>query len=303
MALYPVTDSQAGPRITVNEFLKDPLIIRELVLKILDRKFMADAVLRNAGQTASGVIKYRESSPLFANSDAQTRAEFAEVPIAETAEGEARVAMVEERALAIVVSDEMVRRQVIDPVQRQLLRVHNTMLRSWDNTFLNMIFSHPNVQSLAITAPWSDPDSTPRVDLLEAIRLVEQAAPEGYQDAEWDFEPDTLLIGRGSKADLFTNTEFNKVYLQGDTVRENLLYTGKLPKQIYGLDTIVSSRIPAGKAVVMQRNICGFISDELPLTVTPLYRKEENKMARADIQRASAVGLDQPQAVVVLNGV
>jgi hypothetical protein len=306
MALFPVTDSQAGPRITLNEFLNQPLLIQEAVLQVLNRQLMVDAVLRNAGTTQSGVIKYRESSPLFADTDAQTRAEFAEVPIAETSEGEPRVATVEERALAVVISDEMVRRQQVDMLQRQLLRVQNTMRRSWDRTFFDMIVDHPNVQRLVITNPWSNPTTgKPRIDLLEAIRLVEEAAPVGYTDAEWDFTPDTLIIGRGTKADLFTNEEFNKVYNSaGDAARENLMYTGTLPRQVYGLDVLVSAtRVPAGKAIVMQRNVAGFIADELPLNVTPLYRKEENKMSRADVQRASGMGLDQPKAVVILEGV
>jgi hypothetical protein len=299
---FPLLDSQSGPRITINEFLKDPLLIRELVLRMTSQGFIADALLRNAGQNASGVVKYRESSPIYANTDAQTRAEFAEVPIAETSEGEPKMALVEERALAIVVSDEMRRRMSIDPVQRQLLRVRNTMFRSWDRTFFDMIFDHPGVQHLAVPQPWSSTTTTARQDILEAIDMVERAAPDGIDDAEFDFEPDTLVIGTGTRTDLMGNEKFNQVY-QGDIASENLLYRGKLPRQIMNLDVLVSRRVRAGKALVMQRNIAGFRSDELPLDVTPLYRDEPRKMSRADVQRATAMGLDQPKAIVVLDGV
>jgi hypothetical protein len=302
VAQFPMLDSQSGPRITINEFLKDPLLIRELVLRMTSQGFIADSLLRNAGQNAAGVVKYRESSPIYANTDAQTRAEFAEVPIAETSEGEPKMALVEERALGIVVSDEMRRRMSIDPVQRQLIRVRNTMFRSWDRTFFDLVFDHPGVQHLAVTTPWTSETTTARQDILAAIELVESAGPDGIDDAEFDFEPDTLVIGTASRTDLIGNEKFNQVY-QGDLASENLLYRGKLPRQIMGLDVLVSRRVRAGKALVMQRNICGFISDELPLDVTPLYRDEPRKMSRADVQRASAVGLDQPKAIVVLDGV
>lgn len=302
MALFPVLDSQSGSRITINEFLKDPLLIRELVLRMTAQGFIADALLRDAGQNAAGVVKYRESSPIYANTDAQTRAEFAEVPIAETSDGEPKMALVEERALGVVVSDEMRRRMSIDPVQKQLIRVRNTMLRSWDRTFFDLVFDHPGVQRLAVTTPWSSTTQTARVNILAAIELVENATPDGMTDAAFDFEPDTLVIGTRSRTDLMGNEKFNQVY-QGDIASESLLYRGKLPRKIMDLDVLVSRRVRAGKALVLQRNICGFVSDELPLDVTPLYRDEPRKMSRADVQRASAVGLDQPKAIVVLDGV
>lgn len=308
MALYPITDSQAGSRVTINDFLKDPLLIQEVILKMTHQGWLADALLRNAGITPAGVIRYRESSPLYANTDAQTRAEFGEVPIAETSEGEPRVSFVEEKALAAVISDEMKRRQNIDHLQRQLIRIRNTMFRSYDRAFLQEIFTHPGVQHVAVTNPWSDPDATVRQDINEGIRLVEEASAAAIVggdaiDSEFEFEADTLVIGRGSRSDLLGNEKFNKVYEQGDLVRDNMLYTGRLPRQVLTLDTLVSSRVPAGKALVLQRKVCGFIADELPLTVTPLYRIEEKKFSRADVQRASAMGLDQPLAITILDGV
>lgn len=303
MALFPANDSQAGPRVTINDFLKDPLLIRETVLRMTAQGWLADAILRPAGMTPAGVVRYRESSPLYANSDPQTRAEFAEVPIADTSEGEPRVSYVEEKALGAVISDEMRRRMNIDMLQRQLVRIRNSMFRSYSDTFLNAIFSHPSVQHVAVTNPWSDPDSTVREDIYEGVRLIEEASIDGTLNTQLEFEADTLIIGRGTRADLLGNEKFNKVYEQGDLVRENMLFTGRLPRQILTLDTLVSPRVPAGKAIVLQRKICGFIADEVPLTVSELYRKEENKYWRADVQRASAMGLDQPLAVCILDGV
>jgi hypothetical protein len=308
MALFPVTDSTAGPRVTLNEFLKDPMLIREVVLQMTKHHFLADELLRDAGTTPAGVIRYRESSPLYANSDPQTRAEFGEVAIAEISEGEGRVSFVEETALAAVISDEMVRRMRIDALQRQLIRIRNSMVRAYNRNFVNMIFNHPSVQQVAVTTPWSDPNSTVRQDIYEGVRLIEEAnasdlvGGEGI-DSEFEFEADTIVIGRGTRADLLGNETFNKIYEHGDKTSEHMLYTGRLPNRILTLDPLVSSAVPAGKALVLQRKICGFIADELPLQVSPMYRIEERKMARADVQRASAMGLDQPLAVAVLDGV
>jgi hypothetical protein len=298
-----VTDSQAESRIQINEFLKDPLMVREVVLSMTNQGFIADSVLRNAGTTPSGLIRYRESSPLYADSEPATRAEFAEVPIAEISLGRPMVALVEERALGVVISDEMVRRMNIDMLQRQLMMVRNTMLRSYDRTFFNVLFTHPRIQRHAVTTPWGDPDAKQRVDIFDAIRLVEEASADGTVDSEFGFTADTMIIGRGSRADLFASDEFNRIYMNSPAITEAPIYRGQLPRTIYGLNVLVSPRVPPGKAIVMQRNIAGFIADELPLTVSETYRVEEKKFARADVQRASAVGLDQPKAVVLLEGV
>jgi hypothetical protein len=53
----------------------------------------------------------------------------------------------------------------------------------------------------------------------------------------------------------------------------------------------------------MQRKRAGFIADELPMLASPLYRDEPRKTWRSDVQRAAAIGFDQPLAICVLTGV
>lgn len=137
--LYPIVGSYDGPRITVDDYLKDPLRIPALVLDIMANEFIIETVLRNAGANQSGAVRYEKSVPLYANSDTNIRAEFAEVPAATGSVGEILVAYSYERALAITVSDEMRRRQVVDPVNRQLTQVKNTMVRSWNKAFFSLL--------------------------------------------------------------------------------------------------------------------------------------------------------------------
>lgn len=304
MAPFPVTSSADGVRITLNEFLKQPSLIREVVLSMANQSFLADAVLRNAGTTPSGLIRYRESSPLYADTDVQTRAEFAEVAVGQISLGKPMIALVEEKALAAVISDEMVRRMNIDMLRTQLERIRNTMRRSYDRTLFRVLTEHPRVQRHVVPTPWDDPTAKHRIDLWDAKRLVSTAAPDGMADSEFGFEPDTLIIGRDAESALFASDEFNKVYLNSPQVTEAPIYRGQLPNSVYGLTIMVTPLAEfADKAVIMQRNVAGFIADELPLTVSDPYRIEERKMSRADVQRASAVGLDQPKAVVVLEGI
>ena len=47
-----------APRITVNELLKDPLVIPALILDITQNEFIMDSVLRMGGAAPSGAVRY-----------------------------------------------------------------------------------------------------------------------------------------------------------------------------------------------------------------------------------------------------
>lgn len=295
-----VVTSFDGPRVTVNDLIKDPLRIPALIIDMSKQGFLADAVLRNGGMNESGVVRYMESTPLYSDTAAEIRAEFGEVAVASNSVGNPLVAFVSERALAITVSDEMRRRSIVDPVTRQLTQVRNTLVKSWDDAFVQAVLANTSVNTYSAALAWAGANVDIRTDINAARKLVDNA--QTSQGAEFSFEADTLIVNKVTKFDLLNSTQFQQPF-QGNIADENLKYTGKLPNQIMSLDVVVSPRVPTGKAIVMQRNIAGFISDELPLQATPLYRDEPRKTWRSDVQRASAIGIDQPKAITVISGV
>jgi hypothetical protein len=300
----PAYTSLDGPRITFDALLKDPLVIPELILSMTQNQFLIDAVLRNAGMTASGAVRYAESTPLYADDTPEIRAEFAEVPVVPTSVGTPRVVFTHERAMAIMVSDEMRRRQIIDPVTRQLQQVQNTMIYSWNSAFYSAVVANAGIQTLAVSNAWASSNATIRADIANGVYLVENASVTsslGF-NSFLGFEADTMIINHGTKNTLLQSSSFAAPYI-GDIASENLQYTGVLPNKVFNLDVLISRQLPAGNAIIMQRNRAGFVADELPMVASPLYRDEPRKASRSDIQRASAVGLDQPLAIVLLSGI
>lgn len=293
-----------SPRLVVAELLKDPLTIPTLILNMTQNEFIMDSVLRMGGAAPSGAVRYSESTPLYADDFPEIRPEFGEVPVVPTSIGVPRVVFSHERAMAIMVSDEMRRRQTIDPVQRQLQQVRNTMVFSWNTAFYSAVVANASIQTLAVANPWATASATTRADIAQAVYLVENAnivSPNGV--TQWlGFEADTLIINHGTKNTLLQSSAFAAPYI-GDIASENLQYTGVLPNKIFNLDVLVSRQVPAGNAIVMQRQRCGFYADELPFMAGPLYRNEERKIFRSDVQRASAIGLDQPLSIALLSGV
>lgn len=300
----PAYSSLDGPRITFDALLKDPLVIPALILDMTENEFIVDAVLRAGGLATSGAVRYSESTPLYADDTPEIRAEFAEVPVVPTSIGTPRVVFTHERAMAIMVSDEMRRRQMIDPVTRQLQQVRNTMVYSWNTAFYSAVVANAGIQTLAVANPWATSNATIRGDIANAVYLIENAqitSSLGFNQF-LGFEADTMIINHATKNTLLQSSSFAAPYI-GDIASENLQYTGVLPNRIFNLDVMVSRQVPTGNAIIMQRNRCGFIADELPFQASPLYRDEPRKVSRSDVQRSSAIGLDQPLALVLLSGI
>lgn len=298
----PVRSYLDGPRVTVDSFLKDPLRIQALVFQMADQQFLADALLRSAGPIQGGAVEYFTSTPFYADGDSLKRAEFAEVPVAVTSRGAPSVSYVSERALAILISDEMKRRMNVDPVNTQLMQVRNTLVKNWEDAFLSAL-SASVTQTFTASASWSGATTgqVARTDITNAMKLIATAKAPG-QNTSFGFKADTLVIGQGRQFDLIKNDDFNKPYV-GNMADENLLFTGKLPNKILGLDVVVSRVLLDSEAYVMQRKVVGFIADELPLQTSALYRDEPRKVWRADVQRASAIGIDQPLAVAKITSI
>jgi len=300
MAPLPVVSSTDGPRITVNDFVKDPLRIPTLVIDMMDQGFIADAVLRSAGDNP-GVVKYYEETPLYADGVARIRQEYGEVPVYTTSRGTPKSVYSEERPMAVLVSDETQRRNTVDNINVSMTQVRNSMIQTWDDVFFDYVVEHSGVNQASVTNPFSDETTDIRKALLGAAKQIKTAKdPNG---STLGFRPDTIICNEETEYDLLTQKAFNDVYQGGNIASENLRYTGLLPQKILTFDVLVSPRCPADKLIVMQRGRAGFISDELPLQATALYRDEPRKSWRSDIQRASAVGLDQPKCITVLSGV
>lgn len=312
----PIVSVQDGPRLTVSVLTKSPTLIPKRVLSMLDNAFLSDAVLRGASDAPSGSVLYFESTPLFAEGDPEILDEFGEIPTTNGSLGTAKVARVVRRALGLRVSKTMIDRNNVDAVNTQVTQIRNTMVRAWEDAFFSAVVGNASVQSVTTNAPWDGGSAGTsathiRGDLNAAKYLIKTAAADADGQQKFGYVADTLVISLESEQDFLDNDEVNNVYL-GNIASESIRYTGVLPRKFSGLDVLTSWRLsayfPQG-ALVLQRKLFGGISDERPLQATPLYGEGNGPNGgpteswRTDITRASAIFLDQPRAVVLINGV
>lgn len=282
-----------APQIAVSSLLKDPLTIPQLILTDVNQMFIADKLLRQAGTPAGGTVRFYESSPLFADSNPEFVEEFGEIPVGTASLGPARGARTRKRALGLRVSQEMADRNQIDLVNQQIRQVRATMVRDWDQIFINAITSAP-VNTMAATAAFGSTTAKIRRDVLSAVKQV--------TDARRGFIPDTLVVTPSTRIDLMTSAEITQIFV-GDAANQNPLISGTLDFQFAGLDVMQTYNLPAGVALVLQRNVIGGIADERALQATPLYRHNETETWRTDVLRTSAVFVDQPLACSIITGV
>lgn len=305
MATQKIVSVQDGPRVTVAAMVKNPTVVPARIIKDLDQMFITAALLRKLPPTDSGMVQYDESTPLFADGDAEVVEEFGEIPTIGGRVGARKVAFTVKRALALMISQEMVNRNNIDRVNKQIKQIRNTMVRTWETQFLLALLNHPDVTPYPVAAAWDTASPLIRTDLSEAGLLLGDAAPADDPDNYYGFEGDTLVIGRRTKADLVQSDDFNKVFRQSPLAEKAPEYKGTLPGEFYGLRIMVSrelDRLAPGKAILLEKGTVGGISDERPLSATPLYADRPRETWRSDTVRQSAIVIDQPKAAVILTG-
>lgn len=307
MALYTANSFQDGPKLTVSAMVKQPTIIPKRVISLLSQQFIIDALLRKLPPTQSGVYVYEESTPLFAAGNSEIVEEFGEIPIISGKVGARKVAFTVKRALGLKVSQEMINRNQVDRVNTQQQQIKNTFIRDWETVFFNALLNHPDVDTIPITNPWTDPLANIRNDIANGMEQISDGAPADSPNDFYEFEADTLVIGKSTKTDLITSDDFNQVYRNNNLAAISPEYKGQLPGEFYGLTIMVSrelDRLAPNKALLLQKKVVGGIGDERALRSTPLYEEKRSAETwRSDTLRQSAVVIDQPLAAVWLDGV
>lgn len=290
-----------GQKLTVSALVKDPTLIPRRILDIANNMFVADKILRPGPSLPSGVAKYFESTPMFADDDVAIVEEFGQIPVGRNSLGDVKFLRAVKRALAVLISQEMINRNDVDAVNTQINQVRNTMVKGIDDAAMGTILGNASVNTIAASAAWSSSTSKIRLDLADAIKSV--ADSTDANGGNFGFTPDTLVINTTAQADFLSSDDVAKVFV-GNVADQNPLLLGKLGPNFFGLDVMVTrSATLAGKALVLERGTVGFISDERPLQATPLYEDRPTETWRSDTVRASAIGIDQPKAACIITGI
>jgi len=293
-----VSSTDQGQQLKVNDFIKEPTLVQSVMTKMLDKQFIADALLRQAPGAPGGVVKFFEDESLFAKDDIEIVAEYGEIPVVQGQDGTPRAVFTRKGAGALVISEEMRTRNSIDLVNKRLRQIRNTFVRFWDDMFMSALFASP-MPTHAVPLAWTDTTAKVRYDVAKAGEVV--LGQKDTNGNEFAFTPDTLVLNPLRASALTYNDDVAKVF-RGNIANLAPLYVGDTGRDLMGYRILKSWRVPVNKGILLERKTIGFISDERPLRTTPMYEQRERESHRADTSRMSAVGIDAPKAGVILTG-
>lgn len=319
MALMPVVSSADGPRVTVSEIMKSPTAIPKRIIDMTAQEMIVDQLLRQGPDAPGGVVQYHESTPLFSDDSPFLVAEMGEIPVTSGQLGAPAVVKTAKYGLAMVVSDEMIRRNNIDRVNLLMTQIKNKFGIFFHDLFFAALLGNGNVPTLAAGAAWSVNSSTAGQGILYDvahalynIRNADSDSSNGTGVQKLSFNPDTIVMNDKVATYLLNNPDIMKVLQVGDVANRqpqlqdggNSLQNGApVPEVFYGMKVVRSWRLNPDKVIFLESKTVGFISDERPFQSTAMYRVNEREHYRSDVTRICAVGIDQPKAALVMTGV
>jgi hypothetical protein len=301
---YGAVSAQDGPQLTVNDIIKDPAVVPRRIIDVTSSRFIADQLLRKGPTADAGVVKFYQSNPLFSMTPTEIVGEFGQIPVAFNELGQLFVVQTAKRGLGVRISIEMVNRNDIDAVNLQINQVRNTFVRDWDGVFMAAALAScaASGNNIAASTSWDQSTAATRKDIATAMLQITAATLPGTTDNHMGFTPDTLVLNVTDVVNMIGNDDTWKAWV-GNVANESTAVTGKLPNKLFGLDVWQTYHIPAGEALVCERNTLGFISDERPLQATPLRWIEDTEEYRSNAVRQSAIGIDQPLAMCLISGI
>lgn len=295
-----VVTSRSNQPVTVNALIENPLVVPERTLGVLDKQFVADRVLRNAGKATGGAVMYRVSSGIFADNSSEIVSPGAEIPAAQISRGDISSVPVAKRGLAVVIDREMRLRNNMGEVDRQINVVKNTVIRDVDGAFIVALRAAlvTASQTAAASNAWSSASATIRKNINAARLGVSNGAVSTNNFT--GFRADTLIISPTTEADLMNSTEFLTL-LFGSNMPSDL--AGLDGRNVLGLTILVTPSVGDNDAFVVQSKEIGGYADEIPLESTELYYWAPNQIYRSDTVRSTAGFIDQPLAGYLLTAV
>ncbi|HEY8591211.1 MAG TPA: hypothetical protein VIL55_16810, partial [Naasia sp.] len=229
--------------------LANPRLIARRIQQLTDQRFLADYLLTGRFNAVGGGIFYENGDELFVAENPEQIAPGAEYPLSVVGRGDLAAAKTVKWGRDSEVYDEAIARLGINPVDRALTKLANTIIRYIDTVAWGVISSKVT-GTLAAGATWTDAGK-----IITSV-LTARAAE---QDLELGIERDTVIL---------TTTQYAKVLgifmNSGLLPREegNVILSGNLPTEIMGFTWVTSTHISGSDPLLVDRDQLGGMADE-----------------------------------------
>jgi hypothetical protein len=251
----PPSPTLSGDLVTISRFLQNPTLVARRLRTLLEQRYIADALLTGRFQVSGGAVLYETGESIFTPDDPRAVMPGSEYPITNPANGVASLAKTVKWGSDALITDESIKRQNIDPVNRAFLKLANTNVKYIDSVALSAI-STAVTQNTAAAAAWSTGGTTAQQILNDVLQAKANilALNQGY-------DPDTVVVSDATLA--YALGKFVAAgYFARETNADNPALTGSFPV-IAGLRWLSTPNLPtAGNALILDSQQLGGMADE-----------------------------------------
>lgn len=249
----PAPPSLSGDVETINRFLANPTQVSRRLRTLAENRYIADAILTGRFQVSGGAILYETGESIVSDEAPLAVAPGAEYPLVTVGTGAASLAKVTKWGQDTIVTDESIKRRLLDPVERAFTKMVNQNVKTVDSAALSAIATAVT-QSTNAAADWS---TATGVQILKDVLLAKAsivALNQGY-------EPDTVVVDDVNHAHAMA-AFVAAGYFARENNSDNPALTGMFPV-IGGLRWLASPNVPeANKAIVLDSSQLGGMADE-----------------------------------------
>lgn len=252
----PVAPTLSGDLLTISRFLNNPTLVARRLRTIAEQRFISDVLLQGRFQTTAGSFVYEQNESIYADRQPQGVAPGAEYPLTTIGTGPASTAKTVKWGEDAEISDEAISRQLMNPVNRAMIKLVNQMVKTIDGVAMSAITSAVT-QNTAAGASWAT-GTTPNI--FRDIALAKAnilALNQGY-------DPDTVVVDDLTYANIISDKQFSLLLPREST--SSPVYTGTFPV-VDGMRILPSPNVPGGGttsaiALVLDSKVLGGMGDE-----------------------------------------
>jgi hypothetical protein len=249
----PAPPTISGDNVTISRFLNNPTLVARRLRTLLEQRFIADALLTQRFRVEGGAVVYESGESIYSNDAPRQVAPGAEYPLTGLPSGVASLAKTSKWGQDTKVTDESIRRQGFNPVQRALTKLVNQNVKTIDGVALSAIASAVT-QSTAAAAAWSTATAAQIFKDVALAKANVAALNQGY-------DLDTVVVSDLAWANAFTAFVAAGYFAREDAAA-NPVITGAFPT-INGLRWLVTPNLPtAGTALILDSQQLGGMADE-----------------------------------------
>lgn len=312
MAVQGITHSYDGPKWTVNQLVKNPVWVPNIIQKMVEDNNISEWLLRPGPTAVGGAVAFEETMALYAGSEGEIVAEFGEYPMTETSARTPVTRATTKRGVGFRLSEEMRTRNDTGRVADDMRMVRDTLVAGRDKVLFDAVMTNTNVQSAAASAAattdgWYSTDpavSKIKYDIQRAKFRITSQGVTGAQYAEkLGYRADTIIMHPQVADMLPQSPEVEEAFDKGTPASDSIKFAGLLPTKFLGLEVFTSWRCPSDTVIVCQRKAMGFISKEWPLRGTPLKFNEADDTYTSYFRYRDLVAIDNPKAVCKITNI